>query len=121
MELTKERRGGATTKQGLRELFRCAEVLREINAEMPMQMVSVFLMIAMKPGIHQRDLPDLVNLSQSSVSRNVNALAAVTRHGTLGLGLVEQRIGSLGAKTPELHLTRSGRELARRLSGHFIS
>ncbi|MXN52001.1 hypothetical protein GR158_12790 [Shinella sp. AETb1-6] len=115
MELTKERRGGAMTKQGLRELFRYTEVFREINAEMPMQMASMFLMIAMRPGIHQRDLGELVNLSQSSVSRNVNALAAVTRHGTPGLGLVEQRIGSLGAKTPELHLSMAGKALIKRL------
>lgn len=121
MELTKERRGGAMTKQGLRELFRCTEVLRELNAEMPMQMASVFLMIAIKPGIYQRDLPDVVNLSQSSVSRNVNALAAVTRHGTSGLGLVEQRIGSLGGRTPELHLTAAGKDLVRKLSGHVVA
>ncbi|QRI63450.1 winged helix-turn-helix transcriptional regulator [Shinella sp. PSBB067] len=115
MELTKERRGGATTKQGLRDLFRCMEVLRGVNAGMPMQMASVFLMIAMKPGIHQRDLGDLVSLSQSSISRNVNALAAITRHGTPGLGLVEQRIGSLGAKSPELHLSATGKALVKRL------
>lgn len=115
MELMKERRGGGTTKQGLRELYRCTEVLRELNAEMPMQMASVFLMIAMKPGIHQRDLGELVSLSQSSVSRNVNALAAITRHGTPGLGLVQQRIGSLGAKSPELHLSIAGKALIKRL------
>lgn len=115
MELTKERRGAVITKRDLRELFRCIEVLRELNAEMSVQMASVLLMIAMRPGIHQRDLPDLVNLSQSSVSRNINALAAVTRHGTPGLGLVEQRIGSLGAKSPELHLSLAGKALVKRL------
>lgn len=116
MALTTGRRGEATVKQGLRELFRCAEVLRELNAEMPMQMASLFLMVAIKPGIHQRDIGELVNLSQSSVSRNVNALATRTRHGTPGLGLVEQRIGGLGAKTPALHLTAAGKALVKRLT-----
>jgi len=117
MELMMEHQGSTTGPRGLRELFRSIEVLRELRAEMPMQMASVFLMIAMKPGIHQRDLPDLLGLSQSSVSRNVSALAAMTRQGTPGLGLVEQRLGGLGWRTPELHLTQAGKMLARRLLG----
>ncbi|WLS08899.1 hypothetical protein Q9314_03765 [Shinella sumterensis] len=115
MELTKERRSTVRMKEVLRELYRYTEVLRELNAEMPMQMASVFLMIAMKPGVHQRDLPDLVGLSQSSVSRNVHALAAVNRHGRPGLGLVEQRAGSPGTKTPELHLSAAGKVLVGKL------
>lgn len=117
MEMTIERQGSTTGRRGLRELFRTLEVLRELRPEMPIQMASVFLMIAMKPGIHQRDLPDMLGLSQSSISRNITTLAAATKPGAPGLGLVEQRLGGLGWKTPELHLTQAGKALARRLLG----
>lgn len=115
MENTIVRRGLSKNVEGLTRLLRRIETLRELRGEMPLQMVSVFLVIAMRPGILQRDLPEMVNLSQSSVSRNVHALSAFDSQGKPGLGLVEQRIGSLGGRTPALHLTKAGRELARRL------
>lgn len=101
--------------RGLRELFERLEVFRELRSEMPMQTASVFLAIAMKPGLLQRDLPDMLGLSQSSVSRNVHALSTSDRHGKPGLGLVTQRVGPMGAKSPVLYLTKAGKQLAERL------
>ena len=115
MDVTMESQAKPKTGSGLRDLFRSIEVFRELNAEMPMQTASMFLMVAMKPGVHQRDLPDLLGLSQSSISRNLQVLGNANRQGKPGLGLVEQRIGSLGGKTPELHLTQAGKAMARRL------
>jgi DNA-binding MarR family transcriptional regulator len=115
MEKTIVRRGLSKNVEGLTELLRRVEALRDVRGEMPLQMVSVFLVIAMKPGILQRDLPEMVKLSQSSVSRNIQALCATDSQGKPGLGLVEQRIGSLGGRTPALHPTRAGKELASRL------
>lgn len=115
MENSTARRGLSKNVEGLTELQRRIEALREVYSEMPLQMVSVFLVIAMKPGILQRDLPEMVNLSQSSVSRNIQALSASDSHGKPGLGLVKQCIGSPGGRTPALHPTRAGKELASRL------
>lgn len=115
MEQTIERPSKTTATIGIRDLFRRIEVFRELNSEMPMQTASIFLMIAMKPGVHQRDLPDLLGLSQASISRNLRVLGKVNRQGKPGLDLVEQRIGSLGGKTPELYLTSAGKVMARRL------
>lgn len=109
------RRGLSKNVERLNELLTRIETLRDLRSEMPLQTVSVLLVIAMKPGILQRDLPEMVNLSQSSVSRNVHALCALDSSGKPGLGLVEQRIGTLGGRTPALHLTKTGRELLRRL------
>lgn len=116
MENTVVRRGLSKNVEGLTRLLRRIETLRDVRGEMPLQMASVFLVIAMKPGILQRDLPEMVNLSQSSVSRNVQALSAFDSQGKPGLGLVEQRIGSLGGRTAALHLTRAGKQLATRLA-----
>lgn len=101
--------------RGLRELYERVEVLREVRSEMPIQTVSVLLAIAMKPGVLQRDLPGLVGLSQASISRNIHALSSRDRQGKPGLGLVAQRIGPMGARSPELYLTKAGKELAKRL------
>ena len=89
---------------------------RELKAEMPMQMASVFLAIAMRPGIHQKDLPEVMGLSQSSISRNVTAL---TSRGN-GLGLVYKQLDPIRCKTHELHLTPSGRALIDSLTEKFI-
>lgn len=115
MEMLTERQGAQKRTYALRELYDRLEVFRELRSEMPMQMASVFLAIAMKPGLLQCDLPDMLGLSQSSVSRNVHALSNCDRHGKLGLGLVAQRVGPMGAKSPTLHLTKAGKVLAERL------
>jgi DNA-binding MarR family transcriptional regulator len=104
-------------KRGIIAVYGLVEAFRELKPEMPMQMASVFLTIAMKPGIYQADLANLSGLSQSSVSRNVTALTAKDRHGAPGLGLVVRRIGDRGGKTAALHLTKAGKELASKLSG----
>ncbi|MCB5203175.1 MarR family winged helix-turn-helix transcriptional regulator [Neorhizobium sp. T786] len=115
METMTEHRVMPKRIRGLRELFERLEVFRELRSEMPMQTASVFLAIAMRQGLLQRDLPDILGLSQSSISRNVHALSANNRHGKPGLGLVIQRVGPLGAKSPVLHLTKAGKAFAARL------
>jgi DNA-binding MarR family transcriptional regulator len=67
-------------------------------------------------GVLQCDFPALTGISQSSVSRNVYALAKYDRHGKPGLGLIEQRCGPTGAKSPEMRLTKAGRGLVKRLT-----
>jgi DNA-binding MarR family transcriptional regulator len=115
MELKIERPKTPKRPNGLRTLNDRIEILRELRADMPIHMVSVFLAVAMKPGVLQCDLPDIINLSQSSISRNIYALGKHDRHGKPGLGLVVQRCGLAGARSPEIHLTKAGRELAKRL------
>lgn len=117
MELVIARRKTPKRVSALRTLSDRIEVLREFRADMPIQMVSVFLTVAMRPGVLQCDLPEMASLSQSSVSRNVYALGKYDRHGRPGLGLVEQRCGPTGARSPELHLTKAGKDLAKRLIG----
>lgn len=115
MEPAIERRKTPKRVNALRSLSDRIEVLREFRADMPIHMVSVFLAVAMRPGVLQCDLPEIIGISQSSVSRNVYALGKHDRHGKPGLGLVEQRCGPTGARSPEIHPTKAGRELAKRL------
>lgn len=115
MELLIERRKTPKRVDGLRTLSGRIEVLREFRATMPIHMVSVFLAVAMKPGVLQCELPELIGISQSSVSRNVYALGKYDRHGKPGLGLLQQRCGPTGARSPEIHLTKAGKDLVKKL------
>jgi len=91
------------------------EQLREIFPDIPMQTISVFLIIAMKPGLYQRDLLKLVDLSQAGVSRNVMALGEVNRHGKPGLGLISQQRDPFDNRQVRLCLTAAGTALVERV------
>lgn len=102
-------------RQGVFNIFQLVETFREIHPEMPIQMATVFLLIAMKPGITQGELLSLMDISQSGISRNVLALCAVNRHGKPGLDLVAQRSAAFDARTSTLHLTVKGQAFLERL------
>ncbi len=99
----------------LTEIYRLLESFRELRPEMPMQMASVFLVVAMRPGVQQCDLPDIIGVSQSSVSRNVTALTSRTRHGSPGLNLIKRSLDPEGGRSPIIHLTAAGKQLTERL------
>lgn len=116
MHTTEARQAIANRTLGLLKVFEIINVLRDIHPEMQMQMASIFVTIATQPGLYQRDLPEIIGISQASVSRNVTALADKTRHGTKGLGLIVRRHDPEDGKSYELHLSKAGRALAERLA-----
>lgn len=101
----------------LTEIYRLLESFRELRPEMPMQMASVFLVVAMRPGVQQCDLPDIIGVSQSSISRNVTALTSRTRHGSPGLNLIKRSLDPEGGRSPVLHLTDAGKQMR----GHLLN
>jgi len=102
-------------RRGLFKAFQLIELFRDLYPDLPMQTVSVFLVIAMKPGIYQRELLKLLDISQSSISRNVMALSHVNRRGDAGLGLIAQQRDPVDGRQISLRLTPAGRELANRV------
>ena len=105
-----------TPQRYLADLARAVEEFRVLRETMPAQLVSLFLAIAQRPGIHQRDLPKLVQASHASVSRNVGALGPTDRHGEPGLNLVRRTLGDDGDRSPQLFLTSRGEALVTRLT-----
>ncbi|MBB4576610.1 helix-turn-helix domain-containing protein [Rhizobium lentis] len=95
--------------------FQFIEKFRELFPDIPMQTISVFLIIAMKPGISQRELLKLMGTSQSGVSRNVMALADVNRHGKPGLGLIVQLRDPFDARQISLGLSPTGKLIVDRV------
>lgn len=95
--------------------FQFVETLREMRPHMPMQMASVYLLVAMKPGISQRELFDLMGISQASISRNVTALSDRDRHGKPGLNLIIQKRNPVDCRNTAIYLTTEGEALLSRL------
>ena len=89
-------------------IFRFVEVLRDMKPDMELQLASVFMLIAMRPGIGQHQLRRLMDISQGGVSRNVTALTAIDRHGKPGLNFVVQRRNPTDARYTQLFLTDEG-------------
>ena len=115
MAMTTTLASAEADRRGMFNTLKIIETFRELRPEMPMQLASVFLIIAMKPGISQRDLLRLMDISQGAVSRNVTALTSRNRHGQPGLDLVIQRRDPFDARLTTIHLTTSGEELIKRL------
>lgn len=108
----------AISEKSLGTLLRAIEELRKIDADMPSQMASTFLLIALKPGRTVGDIESALGLSQSSASRNVAALSERVhdrRNGQVGRGLVEYRSDPRDYRRRELHLTERGHEMVVRL------
>jgi DNA-binding MarR family transcriptional regulator len=105
----------ARQKRGMFNMFQLFEALRELHPDMPLQMASIFMLIAMKPGINQQSLLGLLDISQSSMSRNVVGLTARNRRGGPGLNLIVQRTDPLDARSTNLYLTVTGEQFIERL------
>jgi DNA-binding MarR family transcriptional regulator len=91
------------------------DVFRALDPEMPSQTISTFIAIAERhpQGATMDDLIREVGQAQSSASRNVAALGAMTRQGRRGLELVYQREDPMDARRRWMFLTPAGERLAR--------
>jgi DNA-binding MarR family transcriptional regulator len=100
-------------------IFRFVEVLRDMKPDMELQLASIFMLIAMRQGIGQHDLRRMMDISQSSVSRNVTALTAIDRHGKPRLNFVVQRRHPTDARYTQLFLTDEGHAFMKRLLDNY--
>lgn len=107
----------ATIKKnpGLVSLMNTLRVLASLDTEMQIQLVTMLVIVAQRPGVHQRDMDSLVGVSQSSVSRNVHSLSRYRRDGSPGFGLVEQRPDARDVRSQRLFLTVAGGAFVSRL------
>ncbi len=87
---------------------------RKIDPEMPMQIAHVFLVIADKPGICQREIAAETKIGKSSVSRIVEWLSTGT-----GKGLVSATADLDDRRVNVLMLTDQGHGVLRRVIGQL--
>ncbi|WP_421359694.1 hypothetical protein [Agrobacterium rosae] len=104
-----------TFKKTLLDAFRFVESFRQLRSDLQMHTASVFFLVAMKPGIGQKDLLGLLDISQATLSRDIYALTAIDRHGKPGLNLIVQHRHPVDARNTMLYLTSEGEALLSQL------
>lgn len=91
------------------------ETLREVDAEMPLQTAHTLLCIALQPGLTMQELSERTGLSQSSCSRNVQALGEWHWNRKPGYNLVEAVPDPHDTRRKIMFLTKRGRDILGRL------
>lgn len=117
-----------TTDSGVslaRDLVWVLEEVRRYDPDMPIQTLTTFFLVAERPGIRIVDIARVLDLSGSSVSRNVLALSS--RHWRRGpdgkflpgLDLVVAVSDPTDTRTKLVTLTPRGRKLLERLTARI--
>ena len=102
---------------GLRPITRVmmvVEEFRKIDPELPMQIALVFIMIADKPGISQKELVARSGMGRSSVSRHCAYLSK-----EYGKGLVTIQEDPVDRRSKVCKLTPAGERTIQSLT-HYV-
>lgn len=91
-------------------------IRKDIDPEMPIQMVVVFLRLALKGEASMQDLMDAAGISQASISRNVSALSKTHRRGKPGHNLVIAFEDPMERRRKLVRLSTKGKKLADKVS-----
>lgn len=96
----------------LPRLARALAALRQLNSDTTIDQALILLEVARNPGITTAGLmAEIPGLTQSSTSRNTNALSSLHRKGTPGLGLLDLRPDPNESRRYCFWLTKRGLEV----------
>lgn len=105
-----------TTKATLNALSRMVEVLRrEVDPEMPVQQLQVFLQVALRGQTTQHEVGEATGLSKASMSRNVAALGPINRFKARGHDLLVVYEDPRNQRQKLIELSPKGKKLVSRL------
>lgn len=102
--------------EALRILVKVADMLRDIDPEMPMQTFRSFLEIALRPGCAVGDIGEALSIASSTASRNVSSLAAWKKYKVAGHLLVETFENPERRQQKNIYLTPKGQKLVADLA-----
>jgi len=91
-------------------------VFKSHNAEMPLQQIETFLLVAKRQPTTVTDLCRYLPQAPQSVARNVRILTVVANKERDGYGLIEQILDVRDSRKRHLHLTGKGERLIKELS-----
>jgi DNA-binding MarR family transcriptional regulator len=101
-------------------LIQALEELRPLDPEMPIQTILTFLHTAANEGRSMTELSRVLNLPQSTMSRNLTALSELNRHKRPGLDLVSYTYDPMvNAAKKNANLTKKGHALLARMLAPF--
>jgi DNA-binding MarR family transcriptional regulator len=104
-------------KSMLRRLLKVVDFVRTYNAEMPIQTLGAFLVVALQDGMNVTEIGNRLGLSQSSASRNVSELTERSWKKVEGLKVAEYQQGREKISIKTVHLTDKGQTLAEQIAG----
>jgi DNA-binding MarR family transcriptional regulator len=104
----------------LSELQRCIGLFATHDPQMPLHFIQIFILVAQAPpeGLLYREIEDAMNLTNSSVSRTLDALGEEHRKGYRGHGLIERRIDPEDSRRLRVSLSKKGKILASEIVKH---
>lgn len=97
--------------------IKLVEILREVDAEMPLQTAHALLCIALRPGLTHQQLAEMIRLSQSACSRNVQALSEWRGAGKEGYNLIEAVEDPVDTRRKIMFLKPEGRKIMAKIIG----
>lgn len=103
----------------LRQLLQAVEVFTEKDKDMPIQMVRVFILVALNPGLGTMEMAAKSGLPVSVASRHLIDLAELNRYKEQGHELVVQKIDPMNRRARPATLTPKGRALVARINRIF--
>jgi DNA-binding MarR family transcriptional regulator len=113
----------SSSRVSLRELSGVLRVIEiaasELRADMQVQTLRVFLVIATQGDVAMAELMDAVGVSSSAISRNVDQLAAGP-HGKPGMGWLEVYVDPLDRRFKRVKLTPKGATVAKQMHGQVM-
>lgn len=103
------------SRKQFRTIFNMNSRLREVDADMNINQVAVFMWVALNEGRTQVELRTGLNMASSTSSRCLAALSKVHRLGKPGLDLIEWVENPDDRRAKLLYLTTRGRHLVEAL------
>lgn len=91
-------------------------MFRDMDSEIPLTTVAVFLAVVQNEGMTMKDMAKMLNISQSSCSRNVAYLAQYHRLNKPGLGLLVTQEDPMERRRKVVQLTRRGKSFVDKLN-----
>lgn len=93
----------------LRKMLQAVELFTGEDRDMPVQMVRLFLMAALNPGMGTVEMSQKAGLPLSVASRHLIDLAEMNRYKEPGHELVQQKISVENRRVRPISLTPKGR------------
>ena len=100
----------------LAQLDRSLQLFAVLDPQMPLHFIQMFLFVAGKGNCTYREIEEALELTNSSVSRTLNALGPRHRSGDRGHNLIEVYIDPDEGRRYRARLTKRGKTLARELA-----
>jgi len=101
----------ASVAGNINKLINAMETLRSVHQDMTLNQVLVLLTVAANEGITQKQVVDLMGLTDGSVARIVAILSKYGNRGTGPFNLIDMRIDDADRRQRALFLTPEGRRL----------